>query len=71
MQATISRDARPGRTALAVLSVLAALVGGGLAGYGVRSFEGFASTPVHQAAPALVGTQAPACVQDLAPSLTC
>jgi hypothetical protein len=71
MQATVTRIAGPGRAALAVLIVVAALVLGGLAGYGVRSFAGPAGTPVHQAAPALVGTDAPTCVPDLAPSFTC
>jgi hypothetical protein len=71
MQATITRIAGPGRAAIAVLIVLAALVLGGLAGYTVRTFAGAGATPVHQSAPAIVGGGAPACVQDVAPSFSC
>jgi hypothetical protein len=71
MQATVTRITEPGRAALAVLIVLAALVLGGLAGYSVRTFAGAPAAPIHQAAPALVGNGAPGCVQDLAPSFSC
>lgn len=56
---------------MAVLIVLAALVLGGIAGYGVRSLVGIQRMSVQQSAPALVDAGTPSCMQELAPSPTC